>query len=1615
MGGLTKTGLGTLILTGANTHAGGTAINGGTLRISSDANLGASSGPLSFDNGTLETALDMVTARATTLALGGGTFAVTNASTLTHNGTVSGAGSLIKSGDGALVLAGTNSYAGPTHVVSGALYANGDQTAATGPVTVENGAVLGGRGTLGGDVAILDGGTISPGASGPAAGTLVINGDLRLAPNSLLAYSLGQANVAGGPLNDLTVVRGDVTLDGTLNVATSPGGAFATGVYRIISYGGSLTDNGLSVGTIPSPNFHVQTSISNQVNLVNTNGLLLNFWDGAAGPKNNSVVDGGDGVWQNSSGNDNWTEATGSMNAPWSPGAVAIFQGASGTVTIDDGLGVVNASGMQFATDAYVLSGQPLMLLEDGPGTGRSVIRVGDGTASSAAMSATISAVLEGNTNLEKTDLGNLVLTGSNSYTGGTTISGGTLQLGNGGTSGSVLGDVTNNGALNFNRSDSTVFLGAISGSGSVRHIGSGTTTLVGANSYAGGTTFNDGVLQVSSDTHLGALTGGLHFDGGTLGTTADMATTRVTTLDANGGTFATAAATTLVHSGMISGVGTLRKIGDGALILTGDSTYAGGTVISAGALQLGTGGTDGSIIGNVLNDGTLLFNRSDDIAFDGVISGSGQTAQIGSGTTVLTGNNSYSGPTLISSGALFVNGDQTAAAGLTTVAGNAILGGAGVIGGDVIVADNATLFPGNITPGRETLTIKGDLTLNAGSLLDYSFGAADVVGGPFNDLVVVGGDLVLDGTLDVTVTLGGSFGTGTYRLINYAGALTDNGLTLGTLPSSAFHVQTSIAKQVNLVNTNGLLLNFWDGAAGPKNDGHINGGDGLWQNHSGNENWTQITGTPNAPWADGAFAIFQGAPGIVSVDNSLGAVTASGMQFAVDGYRVNGNSLGLVGPAAEIRVGDGTAAGADFTVTIDAQITGSSQLVKTDLGTLELTGSNSYGGGTSVNGGVLQVSDNSNLGALAGALRFDTGTLRTIANMATARVTTIDTNGGTLETASGTTLIHAGVISGAGMLTKAGAGTLALTADSTIGRTAILAGTLQVGVGGTSGSITGDVINDGVLSFNRIDDVTFSGRITGNGSVVQAGSGTTILAGANTYLGETLVSAGVLQAGGANSFSADSSHRVAQGAMLSLAGHDQTVRTLINAGRVSMAANDVSALGTVLTVTGDYVGEGGTTRFNTQLDGDRSATDLLRIDGNSTGHSQVQVINVGGAGAQTDRGIKLIDVAGASNGVFQLLGDFTATTGQQAVVGGAYAYTLNQNSDTADGDWYLRSELRDGGGTNVDPAYNPGTPLYESYPQVLLVLNTLPTLRQRVGARSWTDGDDSAVAGNSTWGRIDVGRRRSDSGHSTTGATQRSDGYALNLGLDITLKEDDGWGVLVGGLTALHGVDRTDVRSIQGNGRIRTDAYGLGATMTWYNPNGFYADAQAAYSWYASDLDSNTADRSMVEDNDGRGVAASIEAGWKRNLGQTYKLTPQAQLVYSQVSFDTFSDAFRARVSDDKGESVRGRLGLALEREAHGLTSNGRDKGSHVYAIANIYYEFLDGVRVTVAGADESDPVPFATHDDRFWGGLGIGGVNSWNENRVSLFAEVNIDTSLQHLGNSPLLRGRVGVRAKW
>jgi outer membrane autotransporter protein len=427
---------------------------------------------------------------------------------------------------------------------------------------------------------------------------------------------------------------------------------------------------------------------------------------------------------------------------------------------------------------------------------------------------------------LIKVGTGTLTLSGVNTYSAGTTISSGTLQIGDGVTNGSIIGDVLDNATLAFDPAGSATFSSVISGTGNLLKVGSGTVILTANNSYSGGTNFDGGILAVSSDANLG--TGALSFDGGTLealATEGGIISSKGIKLNALGGTFLADSGTTSALSGAITGAGAFTKDGAGILVLSGASTYSGGTTVSGGilqagsstafspnsaftvnsvlnlagfsntvgslagsgtvtnngspailtaggngtstvfsgtlingtaslgliktglgtltlsgantytggttitggTLQIGNAGTTGSIVGNVLDNGSLVFNRSDAITFPGIISGPGSLTQNGSGSLTLTAANTYSGGTVIDHGTLLVNNAQALGTGNVTV------------NGGVLAAD------------PQPINVKGNYTQNAGGTLQLNVAGGNP--GQY-DTLNVGGNAALGGTLKL-ISLG--------------------------------------------------------------------------------------------------------------------------------------------------------------------------------------------------------------------------------------------------------------------------------------------------------------------------------------------------------------------------------------------------------------------------------------------------------------------------------------------------------------------------------------------------------------------------------------------------------------------------------------------------------------------------------------------------------------------------------------------------------------------------------------------------------------------------------------------------------------------------------------------
>jgi len=832
-------------------------------------------------------------------------------------------------------------------------------------------------------------------------------------------------------------------------------------------------------------------------------------------------------------------------------------------------------------------------------------------TSGTATQSGIISET-GGSFGLEKIGSGTLIYTGVNTYTGLTIISDGTLQIGNGGTSGNVLGDIVDNGLLVFNRantlnlSDETCS-GVISGTGALQ-TDSGLTVLTGTNTYTGGTTIAGGALRLQ--------------DGGSV--VGDIVDNGLLQLSQPDG---------YILNNNISGTGSLSAINiTGTVTLTGNNTYTGGTQVSpGGSLQIGNGGTSGSIVGDIDigNTGTVIFNRSDDITFAGFISFNGTIVKRGAGALVLSGHVSSGNATVTAGTLQFGNGG---AAGP-----NAYMAGLGN-SGTVLVDYSDTFDIRGVVSGAGSLRQIGTGTLLLSGANTYT-GGTTISGGLTAGTIAISSDANLGGANGAL-----TFNNGTLKFLAPFNLSPTRAITLqggsgvvNTIDTNGFSTTISqvISGSGGLVKTGGNTLTL--SAANTFTGGVVvTAGDlALGSSSSAGTNSIVMAGT--------AFATLDYANGITVANNVV----------------IQNNSAWL------------TVSDANGTGTESGVISGSQSLVKFGYGMLILTGNNSYTGGTNIKMGTLEVSSDQNLGASSGAIIFSGGnsilmfgaafnpnpSRAIVVNNTPGLLAAINTNGfditlaqgisgsgdlaktgngvltlNSVGTFSGTLNVNQGILRlgvdnavsltavgingggygtldlnnhnlsigglfGLGDLTL-GSGTLAVNGASTWdgrisgtgsvviantfsisnansytgGTTVTGTGNLSIGVNNT-GSISGNITDNGIVTFNRDDATTFSGAITGTGSVIQANSGTTTLTGTNTYSGGTVINFGALRLGNG-------------GASGSIVGNVTNNRSLIfNRSDATTFAGVISGTGSVTdagvgttTLTGTNTYTGGTT-----------------------------------------------------------------------------------------------------------------------------------------------------------------------------------------------------------------------------------------------------------------------------------------------------------------------------------------------------------------------------------------------------------------------------------------------------
>jgi len=756
-----------------------------------------------------------------------------------------------------------------------------------------------------------------------------------------------------------------------------------------------------------------------------------------------------------------------------------------------------------------------------------------------------------------------------------------------------------------------------------------------------------------------------------------------------------------------------------------------------------------------------------------------------------------------------------------------------------------------------------------------------------------------------------------------------------------------------------------------------------------------------------------------------------------------------------------------------------------------DLTGVNVGGAGVSVRAGASAIVNTGTIvggnGAVAvtGNAAFsvvNSGTLQAGSGQANAILLSIGTGALTLELDAGSTIIGnvvANAASAANTLTlggtandvfdvssigssaqyqnfnvfqKTGASTWALTGTGTTATPWIIQqGTLQIGNGGTSGSIIGNITDNGTLAFDRSDAFSFDNLVTGTGSVNQVGTGTTILTAANTYSGGTNVLAGTLAVGdaahtnasiglglttvstgatlggyGAVSGAVNNSGTIAAGNALaafatSNAGTFNIGGNLNNAGIVNLASS-TGTPGNVLKVGGNYAGTNGQVVLNTVLNagGAASQTDKLVVGGNVSGTTALKINQSGSGAATVGDGIQLVQVNGTSAAnSFHLAGPIQA---------GAFQYMLFQGGATDANDWYLRSQLAqqtpppDAGGstgsTVTPPANNAaGTgpvafrPAVVGY-SVTPLLNAdygfsmLGRLDERVGDVPSLESAQSAHS-NGVWGRIG-GQNVDAETADRFSADERT--FFAQFGKDWTLSYNDNGGSTHAGATVSFGSTSAtfsdSARSVaglpDGTGSVETQAQSVGGYWTKYLPDGSYFDGVGQLSHYQNRYGDIFGDSGS---QNGFGAGVSGEVGKPFALGSTgFAIEPQAQLLYQYLHLNHFDDGI-SDISSNITNGLRGRLGFRLFRA--NLSNDSKSSTVTPYFTADVLHDFFSPGQTTVGGT------PFNNELSKTWYDVGVGVTGSFVKH-----SEAYANVKYAHSFSGEYLRtvfAQVGYRYSW
>ena len=861
-----------------------------------------------------------------------GGFPVTIAQALVHDPALGGAdGGLTKQNTGTLILSGNNNYSGPTTISAGTLLINGAN--GTGLTTVAGG-ILGGTGTLAGAVDVQAGGTLAPGA---AIGSLTINNNLALENGSTAQFNFGTGT------NSEVLVGGAVHINGATAVSINYLSAVvAVGTYPLVQYGTLSGFGNLTVPTSPNPRFTfslTNNTVTKVIALVVRGNPASLTWHG----------DGSGNYWDNAGSYQNWLSG-GSADYFYDGDAVLFSNSGSTTPAINLTATVSPSSITVNSANNYDFAGSGLIA---GPG------------------SLTVSGS------------GTLTLENNNAYTGPTIINNGTVQVGNGGTTGTLgSGNVTNNASLVLNRSDAVVLPTPIYGSGSLTLAGSGSVTATSSNYYTGPTHINSGIAYLANPAGLGATNGSI-----TVASGAQLYISANVDVGAN----------PLALLGSGDGNGALRKGGAGASTYNGAVTFNGNTTLSVDGGATLNFASPSPLDGAAAN-ASLTLTGSGAGNFSGPLALGGGGLTVAAGTWTLAPGNNFTGLTALNAGTTRIS--DASLGNPATFTANQIT----LAGGTLEAVTNASFIDGK---AGFTLLANATLAVDAGATLTIS----NNISGANNLTKSLPGTLVLKGSNAFTGTL----------YVDTASTTTSDGITVIASPAALANIPaTAGTPTIYQRNNNGGSSTLQlDGTAGSldipqefqiscRNNTVVN-----VENLAGNN-----TFSGNLDIQSGGGAIyFQSDAGTLNLAGNLqyvGTLTG-GRTYNFGGagnFVVNGSITSGVNAAAPISVAmNGTG-----TLTLaNANTYPSSTTVSNGL--LLLTGSITSTGGVLVGGGTLGGTGviNDAVSVVAGGTLAPgangIGTLTINSNLTLAGVTSIKVNktAGTSDQIAGVTALTYG------------------------------------------------------------------------------------------------------------------------------------------------------------------------------------------------------------------------------------------------------------------------------------------------------------------------------------------------------------------------------------------------------------------------------------------------------------------------------------------------------------------------------------------------------------------------------------------------------------------------------